>query len=636
MTWLVPIGFLGLLGVVALIVIYVIKPNYQNKIISSTYVWRLSLKYRKKKLPISRLNNILLFLCQLFILSICGLLLAQPAIESEKLGDANEKIIVIDASASMKVTSTGDTRFVRAVEEARELAEGTFIGGGLVSIILADDTPTFLAQRSGAENAQDVYEALDALLEGDTAASYASADLEGSFLLAEEVFDYNSEAQVYLITATEYVQKNGVFVVDVSDRELEWNAAILNCTATLNNDNHYEINVDLGCYGRTELITVYCQIYGANGKSERMESLIKSEFFDPTAEEKTVSFTTDDFGATPLYSFDYIEVYVTVADSFAEDNLYFLYGGKKQTIRIQYASSNPNLYFGGVIRTIRESMKEVWDIEYTELKKDETAATEGYDLYIFEHRMPDVMPTDGVVLLVDPNTAPEGSGLRFGDSVRVKSDSTLAAGVAHELMNYVDSSRLTIAKYRDILSHDGYEELAYYQGKPMILAKNEDGAKVVVWAFDLNHSNLCLLPDFSFLMYNLFNYYVPATLTSHSFEIGDTVTLNARGTELKVMDNNGEQTEFDTVPGYITLTRPGTYTVTQKPMQGDELIIESFYVRIPNYESNITKQVDELPLINIEHRVELEYQDLLFYFAIALVALMFIEWYLQSKKNNVL
>ena len=93
MTWLLPLGFLGLAGVIALIVIYIIKPNYQNKYISSTYVWRLSLKYRKKRLPLNKLNNILQFLCQCLILTICGLLLAQPVIVSEKVGDENEKVM---------------------------------------------------------------------------------------------------------------------------------------------------------------------------------------------------------------------------------------------------------------------------------------------------------------------------------------------------------------------------------------------------------------------------------------------------------------------------------------------------------------------------------------------------------------
>ena len=96
MTWLTPIGLLGLIGLIILIIIYIIKPNYQNKVISSTFVWRLSLKYRKKRMPLSKLHNILLFLCQFLILTICALLLAQPVISSVKLGDENEKVIIIE------------------------------------------------------------------------------------------------------------------------------------------------------------------------------------------------------------------------------------------------------------------------------------------------------------------------------------------------------------------------------------------------------------------------------------------------------------------------------------------------------------------------------------------------------------
>ena len=131
MSWLAPIGFLGLIGLIVLIIIYIIKPNYQNKVISSTFIWKLSLKFRKKRLPMNKLNNILLFLCQCLILTICALLLAKPVIPFEKLGNENEKIIVIDASASMLLASAEGTRFVRAVEEAREMAEATMSDGGL-------------------------------------------------------------------------------------------------------------------------------------------------------------------------------------------------------------------------------------------------------------------------------------------------------------------------------------------------------------------------------------------------------------------------------------------------------------------------------------------------------------------------
>ena len=48
--WL-PIAVLAvlLIGLLILLLIYILKPNYQKKFISSTLIWKLSLKYKKKK-----------------------------------------------------------------------------------------------------------------------------------------------------------------------------------------------------------------------------------------------------------------------------------------------------------------------------------------------------------------------------------------------------------------------------------------------------------------------------------------------------------------------------------------------------------------------------------------------------------
>ena len=53
MTWLAPLGLIALASILALIIIYIIKPNYQQKIVSSTYVGKLSLKYKKHRIPIN-------------------------------------------------------------------------------------------------------------------------------------------------------------------------------------------------------------------------------------------------------------------------------------------------------------------------------------------------------------------------------------------------------------------------------------------------------------------------------------------------------------------------------------------------------------------------------------------------------
>jgi hypothetical protein len=277
-------------------------------------------------------------------------------------------------------------------------------------------------------------------------------------------------------------------------------------------------------------------------------------------------------------------------------------------------------------------LREEWDISFVSLKENETFATEGFDIYIFEHKMPEVLPTDGVVLLVDPDKAPNGSGLQIGGAYSLENSSPLAGGIAHDLTAYVDAGRITITKYNDIVLSEGYEELCFYNGRPVMLLKDTPEAKVVVWAFDLNYSNLIALPDYSFLVYNMFNYFVPETFEGNAFEIGDVVDFNARGTDLKVT-GFGEEYVFEDGKGQIILKNPGTYTATQTSMDGESIYVENFFVKIPALESNTAKEVETLPALVAPTVTDGGYTDLLIYFAIALVSLMFIEWVLEIKKN---
>ena len=627
MTWLLPIGLLGLIGVIALIVIYIIKPNYQQKRVSSTYVWRLSLKYKKRKLPVNKLRNIIQFICQFLVLTIAGLLIAQPVLAALESSDPNEKVIVIDASASMLVSSDSETRFERAIDEAKLIAEAAFSEQSLVTVIVADASPKYLVQQIGRSDSAELYKQLDEL-----ECTYGSADVEGAIALAETVLDKNNAAEVYFCTATKYLNSNKINIVDVSSPQ-DWNAAILDCTAEFDENNHYVINVDVGCYGRTEAVYVHIKVHKPNGKEESIE-IEKAEYFDPSEEEKTVSFTTDDFGNYAIYSYDFIEVYISTStpDSFFDDDVFVLYGGEKQVIKIQYASTLPNRYFSSVIRAIRQYLRGSWDIKLTEVTDEEKMQTEGYDFYIFEHTMPDVIPTDGVVLLVNPDVAPYGSELEVGLSIQTSSpDDPLAAGTPHPIMNNISSEGISIALYKEILSAPGYQELAYYNGNPVILCKEDQGQKVVVWAFDLNYSTAALT-EFSAMMLNMFNYFIPVTISTNSFEIGDVVEFNGRGTNLNVTGADIDET-FESAKGSIVVTIPGPYTVTQEPMQGDQLIIDEFYVHIPNNESNITKVLDDLPILNYEKQEGLEFRDLLFYFAIALVSFMMIERIIETKKR---
>lgn len=631
MSLLIPLGLLGLLSIIALILIYIIKPNYQQKRISSTYVWKLSLKYKKKRIPVSRLSQILIFLCQLLILALCAMLLAKPAILEERIDYKSESVVIIDASASMMVSENGESRFERAVDQVKDFANNVMDSDGILSVIVADYDAYFLAQRSSSADSQLIDDSLEELYAAGTSkCTYGSADIEGAVELAEQVLEINSKAEVYLYTATNYINKNGINVVSVAEED-EWNAAVLNCKATVEDDNYYSITIDAGCYGRDANITVYCDIFGVNDNDENVERISKTLFFYAEENEMSIKLTTSDFSGGPIYSFKYLHVYIEDADGFEFDNSYFYYGGQRQTIRIQYASSEPNNFFETICRLWRRQLKDKWNIEYSFLRKEDKFEVKGFDLYIFENTMPENVPTDGVVLLINPDIAPINSGLRLGDRVAISPDSTLGLGNEHSITKFVNPDNITIANYRKLVSYDGYDELLYYANDPVMLVKNERNSKIVLFTFSLNFSNLSLRKEFALMMYNMFEYFIPATITDYAFEIGQTVSLNARGEDLNISGPDELSKYFDEVPAELRVDSPGTYTLTQTAMDGS-YIVEEFFVKVPNFESNITKEVDSLPLLDVTNKNEYQDKDLITYFAAAMVALLFVEWLLQARE----
>ncbi|MCQ2399727.1 MAG: VWA domain-containing protein, partial [Clostridia bacterium] len=262
MTLLTPLGLLGLISIIVLIIIYIIKPNYQQKFISSTYVWKLSLNYRKKRIPTSNLRNFLIILCQILILTSLSLILAQPNQLLKTQIKDREVIAVIDSSASMRAESGNSTRFEKAVYKVIDLAD-SLSESDIVSVIIADEDPSFLVERTSNENKEDTINKLRELTVGETACSYASSDIDASISLCEEIINENPNAQVYLYTDMSFTnQVEGINVISVAE-DAEWNASILNAETEVV-EGYFSIIFDVACYNRDEIINVNIEIYGAN------------------------------------------------------------------------------------------------------------------------------------------------------------------------------------------------------------------------------------------------------------------------------------------------------------------------------------------------------------------------------------
>ena len=639
MKWLTPLGLLGLMGLIVLIIIYIIKPNYQQKILSSTHLWRLSLQYRKKRLPVSRLWNILLFLCQMLTIVAISLSMAQPLFLMEKTSTEDEYVIILDASADMHAAPVGSeqTRFDRAIGQIHAFVDEMAETGSAMSVIVADHQPYYVIQRESLENLDVIHQQLDALQNAkNNRCTYGFADMAAAMLLADEILEENDAAKVILYTGTTYTSPGSVQVVNVADSN-EWNAAILNAEAVLS-ENYYEFQIELGSFGKDTQIQFSADFYGVN---EAKMTLNLTHMVTCTQDTGTVIVTVgndpqkaqtqSNYIFAEIYIYDYAFFRIDAKDSLDEDNALYLYGGRKPELNIQYASSVPNQFFSGALMALRSIMDDTWDIHVKTLKAEEEPQLTGFDVYIFEHTMPAQLPTDGLVILVNPDKAPTDGGFTLGEAQKYEKEMYLRSGEGSPILNNLKPSEISVTQLCRITNYgEQYVPILYCEDWPVVLASNDPDHQVMIMAFSLHRSNLPVLMDFPVLMYNILDHYIPSTVNKTLFEVNETVTLHARADSLELVGPGVEATLVQ-LPQELTVRVPGVYSLMQEPV-ADTLIVENFFVKIPAEESDIWRVEAELPNPQSFAESETVDTDMVYYLAMILIALLFVEWWLQARE----
>ena len=426
-----------------------------------------------------------------------------------------------------------------------------------------------------------------------------------------------------MYSGTDYIDHGAVTLVNVSEYG-EWNAAILDAKAVLE-ENYYSVEVSVASYNKAKQLIVHCDIKAASGgKDLQVEKMVTC----PANEPQKLSFEA---GNLELTEYTSIHVYISEADSFSQDNDFYIYGGVKPELNILYCSPKANSFFGSAMMSLRDTLSSRWAINFKEINRpqEEDLPTVGYDFYVYEHTMPKIMPKDGVVLLVNMDEPPEGLTIIPGKEVNGEFE--LATAAAHPILTHTSFLNSKVTKYTKLAAYDGFEPLLYCAGDPVLLVKDTPEQKVVFMAFSVNRSDISLLVDFPILFYNMFEYFIPSTLTAYDYNVLDEVALNARSNSLQVESINGYKQTIETFPSELVLTIPGSYTVKQTPMSGLE-VSESFFVKIPSSESNISRVEESLHELIVPKKQGNQNLDLLIYFAAALVALLFLERFLHNQE----
>ncbi len=651
MKLLIPLGLLALISVIVLIIIYVIKPNYQQKTVSTTFMWKLSLKYKKKRIPTSKIRNILIVLCQVAILTCFALIIAHPvSVEANGLAGRKEVVAIIDSSASMRTASNEVTRFERAVTEVKKTVDGVLGENGYASVIIADEQPYFLFERYSSENTGKVDEALTSLKDLDKYCSYGTGDSDAAISLCDSVLAVNHEAEIYYYTDVtfKYVP-DGVKVIPVQNLS-EWNAAILGAEVEMI-DNFCAISVDVASYNRDCDITLNVNVEGANGEDDTRFFSTKIRCSND-ATQRILFINRDTIienelpadglyypltGSDRLYSYKSIFISLSEKDNYEYDNVFCIYGGEKPVVKVQYTSTLVNNFVNSALLVLQNYYQNDFDLQISEVKLDnhEIPEKSGFDFYIYEHWVPEVIPADGVVFFMDPpaSTMPSGADFIISDQVN---SSGLYAPLTSEanspLLHNVKAGAITVSRYSRISNFVGYDVLLSCDTYPMLLLRDEGPNKMMVMPFSVHYSNFGNNMYFPLFMHNVFEYFFPVMTDGFVFEVGESLTVNGRGENVKISGANNREWTLDKFPAQFIFGVPGTYEVSQTTYYQAELS-ENVFVKIPSSESNICSVENALRNPVQIKKSDDGINDLLIWFAAALIALLFIDWLLQVRSN---
>ena len=543
-----PAGLWLLLGIPVLIAIWLIRPQHENRRVSSSYIWRLSDRFMKQRLPLSFLERWLVFVLQLLLVAGGAFLAARPVLSG---GGRADYLVILDASASMRtVTESGRTRYDAAVDEILALAKETGRGSTVTVVTAGEEAKTVVSESSSRKEISDALAAAPC--------GWGSSSLSGAMTLAQLFCFGHPEAEVIVFTDQTVEETDRVTVISLDGGE--WNASLTGLTASRDGEGGCVLEADLTSWGRDAVIAAGVSVDGrlldAANTECPADTPVKVRFSVPHADEISWAALTIDPG-----------------DAFGADNQIAYFPERERPCDVLLVSETP-YYFESALTALDRGR----------LRVSPTPVSGAFDLILYDGTAPEEIPAAGAVFFVNPDRMPGGM-VKTGVSEE-------AAGLAASAADSVMKDRLLrlmkldgISAARHILAEasDEWVTVCSAGSDPVLLARSkEDGTTEAVLLFDPHDSNLPLTTDFVCLMRNLMNMAVPSLLERRLTEVGELqrVTLLPNTDAVRVTDPEGTVTTLAEEGEHVlTVALPGVYTVAS----GEEET--GFFASVPKEES---------------------------------------------------
>ena len=563
MTFLYPLGLIGLIGVPLLILIYILRSKYNEQTVPSTYLWTLSEKFFKRRNPLSGLTGIISLILQILTVIFATLALARPVFVVPE--SASAYCFILDATGSMNTKEGLKTDFDRAKDYIEDAIDDARLGSSYTLITHSSEGQVVFEAMTDKKACKEMLRDLEC--------TDGTAEYSDTLSRAQNYFNNNTSTLVYFVTDTDYESSENVEIVNISSQNVT-NYAINEATGELTDGTLY-VKANAISHGGDATLNIELYVDGGDRPSATKTLSVKGG--EPT--EVSLSCRAE--------SYESFRLVITNRDDLAIDNEVVCYNMRSEDAYSILLVSETPFFLHAAFDSVTDSKIDV-------ITPDEYKGQTGYGLYVFQSYTPDLLP-DAAVWLINSTKSVDDSG--FGvrgvneltaPAKLVKSSNT--SSKARALLEGVVGRDIYIGEY---VKYSGmytqFTTLFSYDSNPVIFAGvNGLGNREVVFGFDLHKSDLPLSSDFAALISNLLEYSCPDLLPRTDFVCGEEAEVNitANINSIKTISPDGEENYLDlsTDVATLPLDRVGTYTLKVNTSMGERTY--RLYSAAPESESD--------------------------------------------------
>lgn len=600
MRFFTPWGFLALLAIPIILLMYFLKQKYKEKEIPSLFLWKKAFAQSKSHEPWQKLRkNILLFL-QLAAATLLALALAGPYYMGKS--EVTDYILVLDCSLSMQAEDmNGASRFETAKADIEKLIEQAPPETS-ISLITAESAPNVVL--SGVTEKQTALKAVRLLEAGNGAPNWesVSSQVQGQ---------KNALGGQVIIYTDDYNQLNNISAIENIYNQNGENTAITLLTYT-QAENGYSALAKVKNYGQTiqeRDVILYADGVALDTKKISLDGNQEADIVFSGVPEGTASISARIFPEDILVADD---------QRFA--------GLASASVKKALLVTEQNLF-------LEKALSLMSQIELYKITPANASDLSGYGLYIFDGWVPDVLPKDGYCLFF--NLSQSNGIISVGNEKEMTQ--TVRAQQSDNLTDIADI-QFELAKATPI-SVDWGQAFLRSGDNAVAVYGERDGRKTAVFGFDIHQSDLPLTAGFPVLLYRLMEWYFPESATGVSqANAGENLSLSLQPETQKAWIVTPDDKKVDIAPPFpvqpFTQTNPtGVYTLVEESGTGDTA--QSYFGVNPVTYGESDLLVKEIQQEQEQAQTKMVYagKSLRNILLLLVCALLMIEWRVSCREN---